>query len=207
MKACLPPLLLGVIMSQGVCAAEGGDARLGCMRDADPAACRLALRSDGGNAELASAAGDVMMQARRASEAILAYRRAQRLGFADQESLNARMAGAEAQRLALRGVCESRADETARHACDAALLPGAADEPTILRRRAEINEALKRPADALDDLLAAQRLMPQDPAIASAVLRLRQSGKSRAPVTSEPTRIAVPQEPPFSNSAPASRSH
>lgn len=173
MKLCLPLLLvMGLVVVQEVLAAEGVDARLGCVRDADPAACRLALRSDGENAELASAAGDVMMQARRASEAILAYRRAQRLGFADQESLNARIAGAEAQRLALRALCESGADEKARHACDAALLPGAVDEPRILRRRAGISEALKRPGDALDDMLAAQRFTPQDRGVASAILRL-----------------------------------
>lgn len=172
MKAGLAVFVLGLIMTPDALPAAVADARLGCMRDADPAACRIALRSDGGDAELASAAGDVLMQARQAAEAILAYRRAQRLGFADQESLNARIAGAESKRLALRAVCESGADESARHACDAALLPGAADEAKILRRRAEISEALRRPGDALDDLLAAQRLTPQDQEVATAILRL-----------------------------------
>ena len=100
---------------------------------------------------------------------------AQRLGFADQESLNARIAGAESQRLALRAVCEGKTDEMAKRACDVALLPGAADEPRILRRRAEINEALQKPSEALDDVLAAQRFVPQDTDVAAAVLRLAQA--------------------------------
>ena len=170
-------LMLTLVLVRGATAAAAGDAadeRLTCMRDGDPAACRQALRHSGDDAELASAAGDVLMQARRSAEAIAAYRRAQRLGFADQESLTARIAGAEAQRVALRGICETRADETARRACDAALLPGAADETRILHRRAEINEVLHKPSEALDDMLAAQRFVPQDAGVAGAVLRLAQ---------------------------------
>ena len=52
----------------------------------------------GPEAEAASAAGDTAMQLRHPGEAILQYRRAQALGFGDTVSLDARIAGAEAQR-------------------------------------------------------------------------------------------------------------
>jgi tetratricopeptide (TPR) repeat protein len=139
--------------------------------DGEAAACRQAMRLQGDDAELASTAGDVFMQARRPTEAILAYRRSQRLGFPDEESLRARMAGAEAKRQTLLVACETGLDDAARRACDAALLPGAADEARILQRRGSVQAALHRDSEALDDFLAAQRFNPQDQELAQAVVR------------------------------------
>ncbi|MFO1466791.1 MAG: hypothetical protein U1F35_10200 [Steroidobacteraceae bacterium] len=151
--------------------------RKGCVRDAEVPACRQALRLVHDDAELASAAGDVLMQARRPAEAISAYRRALALGFAGQESLDARIAGAEAQRQAMLSICQSREDELARRACDAVLLPGSVDEPRVLARRARIQEGLSRPAEALEDYIAAQRFVPQDPQVAVAILHLTEVGR------------------------------
>jgi tetratricopeptide (TPR) repeat protein len=140
----------------------------------DVVACRQAMRLQSDDAELASVAGDVFVQARRPAESILAYRRAQRLGFPDEESLKARVAGAESQRQTLLTVCNAQLDETARRACDAALLSGAADEFRVLRRRGAVLEALHKDSEALNDYLSAQRFNPQERDLAETILRQAQ---------------------------------
>jgi hypothetical protein len=98
----------------------------------------------GPEAEAASAAGDTAMQSRRPGEAIVEYRRAQALGFRDTASLDARIAGAEAQRQAFLRICDTGTGEPARRACLAARLPGAPDEPRVLRRLESMDEAAHR---------------------------------------------------------------
>ena len=180
-------LLASLAGAQG--SADPDAMRKGCVRDAQVPACRQALRLVRDDAELASAAGDVLMQARRPAEAISAYRRALALGFAGQESLDARIAGAEAQRQAMLSICQSREDELARRACDAVLLPGSVDEPRVLARRARIQEGLSRPASR-------------------PLQALLQSAQSREPaVTLESAQFPAPRERRFSNTGPASHSH
>ena len=124
------------------------------------------------DAEFASAAGDDAVQSRRPAVAIALYRRAQRLGFRDTVSLDARIAGAEAQRRSFLSVCETKLGAAGRHACVAARLPGAADEFIVLRRLGIIDESDHENSSALESYISADRLQPGDPNIAAAILRL-----------------------------------
>jgi tetratricopeptide (TPR) repeat protein len=147
---------------------------LRCTKAADVSACDEALRSNPGDRQLTVAKGDALLQGGHPAESLLVYRRAAELVPAD-EGIKAKLAIAESERETLVSRCEAGADTTAVDACEAALLHGAADEFTLLRRKGIVLQSMDRPAPALDSFIAANVLKQDDKSVALAIVALTDS--------------------------------
>ena len=79
---------------------------------------------------------------------------------------------AESQRHAFLDICETKTGDVARRACESALLPGAADEVAVFKRRGLLLQADNQLSPALDAYMAAAHLDPGDRSVALAIVSL-----------------------------------
>jgi tetratricopeptide (TPR) repeat protein len=147
---------------------------LRCTKVADVGACDEALRSKPGDPQLTVAKGDALLQGGHPAESLLVYRRAAELVPGD-EGIKAKLATAESERETLVSRCEGGAGTAAVDACEAALLHGATDEFTLLRRKGIVLQSMDRPAPALDSFIAANILQQGDKSVALAIVALTDS--------------------------------
>lgn len=153
-----------------------------CTRFADLIACGDALNRKRNDPELLVAEADALVAAQRPGEAIGVYRNGVTQGAA-RGPVEAKIARAESMRRGLLGTCLQQSDAAALRACEAAWLPGAADEVTVFKRRGRLLQGDRQDAAALDAYLAAARLAPRDRAVAHAVLDLAAEGRHDAAMT------------------------
>jgi tetratricopeptide (TPR) repeat protein len=142
-----------------------------CAKLADLNSCNDALNMQPNNPELLTAKADALLQLNRPGEAIGIYRSAL-LVSANREAVNAKIALAESQRHAFLDICETKAGDVARRACESALLPGAPDEVTVFKRRGLLLQTDNQPSPALDAYMAAAHLDPRDRSVALAIVSL-----------------------------------
>ncbi len=142
-----------------------------CAKSAELVACAEALNMRPNNPALLVAEADALVQWRRPGEAIGVYRNALTV-HADRAVVTAKILSAQVLRHALLESCLTQMGQLAEHACEAAWLPGAADEIDVFKRRGVLLQGERQFAAALDAYMAAARLRPRDRAVARAVLSL-----------------------------------
>lgn len=147
---------------------------LRCTRLANIEACdqALALQPDDPQIQLAKA--DALLQAKRPGEALRAYRRAHELNPGDA-AIEQKIATIETQRRALLDTCRNDTGQSALQACQAALLPGSADELAVRKRIGILLQASNQPSAALDSYIAANMLQQGDRSVALAIIALSTS--------------------------------
>ena len=153
-----------------------------CAKLADVNSCDEALNVKPDDPELLVAKADSLVHLNRPGEAIGIYRSALPVS-ANREELNAKIALAESQRNTFLDTCETKTGEAARRACGSALLPGAPDELTVLRRRGLLLQDDNQPSQALDAYMAAARLDPTDRSVALAIVTLSDSTQRQDALT------------------------
>jgi tetratricopeptide (TPR) repeat protein len=153
-----------------------------CAKLADVNSCDEALNVKPDDPELLVAKADTLVHLNRPGEAIGIYRSALPVS-ANREELNAKIALAESQRNTFLDTCETKTGEAARRACGSALLPGAPDELTVLRRRGLLLQDDNQPSQALDAYMAAARLDPRDRSVALAIVTLSDSTQRQDALT------------------------
>jgi tetratricopeptide (TPR) repeat protein len=164
------------------------DARLSnatsrCTNSAELIACYEALNMRPNDPDLLVAEGDALVQAKRPGEAVGVYRNALSVG-ADHAVVNSKIAVAASLRRSLVDTCLTQEGPAAEHACESAWLPGAADEVTLFKRRAQLLQSEDQPAAALDAYMAAARLRPKDRGVAHAIVSLSEvAGRKDTPAT------------------------
>lgn len=148
--------------------------RLRCEKLADLKACDDILRTQPDDVAALVAKGDALSKSERPADAVLVFRRAAEVD-ATNETVRARLQGAEALRTTWVGRCQSGAGEAALQACQLALLRGADDEFAIQSRKAVLLQGSNRPGPALDSYIAANLLKPDDRPVALAIVALTDS--------------------------------
>jgi tetratricopeptide (TPR) repeat protein len=157
--------------------ARAAEARFRCAELAQAAACAEALSSNPRDPELLVAEADALLRAQRPGEAIGVYRNALRSG-APRDAVNTKIAEAQAHRRPLLAACENDSGAAAERACEAAWLPGAADELTVFKRRGLLLKSSAQLAAALDAYQSAARLAPHDREVARAIVALTGNGNA-----------------------------
>jgi tetratricopeptide (TPR) repeat protein len=147
---------------------------LRCTQLADLNACDGALQLKPDDVTIWIAKGDVLLKANRPADAMTVYRHASSLNPAD-ESIKAKLGGAQTQRQALLARCETGTGAPALEACDAALLRGADDEFNIDRRKGMLLQSANQPERALDSYIAANALKQDNESVALAIVALTES--------------------------------
>jgi tetratricopeptide (TPR) repeat protein len=153
-----------------------------CAKLADVRSCDDALNMKPNDPDLLIAKADSLAQLKRLGEAIGAYRNALPAS-ADREAVNAKIALAESQRRTFLDTCATQTGDAAMRACESALLAGAPDEVTVLRRRGMLLQADNQLSPALDAYMAAARLDPSDHSVALAIVSLSDSTGRRDALT------------------------
>jgi tetratricopeptide (TPR) repeat protein len=152
-----------------------------CTKFSELVSCAAALGMRPNDPRLLVAEGDALVQSRRPGEAIGVYRNAIKSG-AVQDSVDPKIAVAQAHRRSLLHECETEAGAAAERACESAWLPGAPDEVMVFKRRGLLLQNDNHPGASLDAYLAAARLAPRDRDVARAVVALSGStDRSDAP--------------------------
>ena len=147
---------------------------LRCKQVADVGACDEALRSKPGDPQLLIAKGDALLENGHPADGLLVYRRAAELLPGDKE-VTTKLAAAQSEREMLISECAAGVGTMAVNACEAAVLHGAADEFTLLRRKGILLQSMDRPAPALDSFIAANILKQDDKSVALAIVALTDS--------------------------------
>jgi tetratricopeptide (TPR) repeat protein len=152
-----------------------------CTEFSELVSCAAALGMKPNDPRLLVAEGDALVHSRRPGEAIGVYRNAIKSG-AVQDSVDPKIAVAQAHRRSLLHECETEAGAAAERACESAWLPGAPDEVMVFKRRGLLLQNDNLPGASLDAYLAAARLAPRDRDVARAVVALSGStDRSDAP--------------------------
>jgi tetratricopeptide (TPR) repeat protein len=146
-----------------------------CTKFSELVSCDAALGMKPNDPRLLVAEGDALVQLRRPGEAIGVYRNAIKSG-AVQDSVDPKIAVAQAHRRSLLRECETDAGAAAERACESAWLPGAPDEVMVFKRRGLLLQNDNQPGASLDAYLAAARLAPRDRDVARAVVALTARG-------------------------------
>jgi len=178
-------LLVATVFSAGA-EADGSQGKfqrdlLRCTSLADASACDDALRAKPDNLQLLIAKGDALLHGGRAADAVLAYRRAQKLQPAD-EGIKTKLADAESQRQGLVSICKATAGAASVDACQAALLHGATDEFVLLKRKGMLLQSMNQPDPALDAFIAADVIKQDDKSVALAIVALTGSTGRKDPL-------------------------
>lgn len=147
---------------------------LRCRQLGDLVACDEALEVAPNDASVLGAKADALVKANRLADAIPTYRRALEVA-PDDAGLKSRSREAETKRQAAVAECLNGQADAALQACQVAQLRGAADERSVLVRKAMLLQGMERPAQALDAYLAASVLNSNDPAVARAIVALTES--------------------------------
>jgi tetratricopeptide (TPR) repeat protein len=152
-----------------------------CTEFSELVSCAAALGMKPNDPRLLVAEGDALVHSRRPGEAIGVYRNAIKSG-AVRDSVDPKIAVAQAHRRSLLHECETETGAAAERACESAWLPGAPDEVMVFKRRGLLLQNDNQPGASLDAYLAAARLAPRDRDVAHAVVALSGSAdRSDAP--------------------------
>jgi tetratricopeptide (TPR) repeat protein len=153
---------------------------LRCRELDDVAACNAALREQPGDPALLIAKAEAQHATSGLAPALETYHEVLAL-FPDHAGASARLRALQSERETLLATCLDMAGEEALSACDGALIPGAADELEIHKRRGLLLQQAGRPAQALEAYIAADNLRRGDRTTATAIAALTQStGRSDA---------------------------
>jgi tetratricopeptide (TPR) repeat protein len=147
---------------------------LRCRKLADLQACDDALARKPDDPEITLAKADALLQAKRPADALRVYGQAKQLASGDN-TIDDKIAAAQAQRTAFLSTCQHDTGENALQACEGALVRGDADEFEILKRKGILLQAANQASPALDAYVAADMLRHGDRAIALAIVALSES--------------------------------
>ncbi|MET0534008.1 MAG: tetratricopeptide repeat protein [Steroidobacter sp.] len=147
---------------------------LRCNKLADIDACDQALALQPDDIRVVIAKADALMQAKRPTDALAIYRRAQQLA-PDDSTIAAKLSAADTQSRELLAACMNSTGQPALQACQSRRARGAEHEFDILKRIGTLQQAANQPEAALDSFIAASLLQPADRSVARSIVGLSTS--------------------------------